>query len=198
MALKRFEIDGYGQIELNNVAWRRDGRIEAQCKLKETTYNENGTVKEQNFDKAVPAENGMLLAVDKVNGVIKFAEDDTLPVAVHYSSEHMYDERTPGLKNFALVPGTFLPRMGYPAVGDLWTTNTLCYDAAEFKDDDALIEALKKINETPIYGGISGAEGKGAVKLSKTAPSVGPVLKVVKYYTMPNGTPGVKLQVFKA
>jgi hypothetical protein len=85
--------------------------------------------------------------------------------------------------------------MGYPAVGDLWTSNTLCYDDGEFTDDDALKAALEKINETPVYGGISNI---GAVKLSKTAPSVGPVIKVVKYYTMPNGTPGVKLQVFKA
>lgn len=183
MALKRFEIDGYGQIELNNVAWRRDGRVEAQCKLDAEDF------------KDIPAENGMLLAVDKANGVIKFAVDDTLPIAVHYSSEHMYDDRTPGLKNFALPRGTFLPRMGYPAVGDLWTSNTLCYDDGEFTDDDALIEALKKVNETPVYGGISEI---GAVKLSATAPAAGPVLKVVKYYTMPNGTPGVKLQVFKA
>ena len=183
MALKRFKIDGYGQIELNNVAWRRDGRVEAQCKLDAEDF------------KDIPAENGMLLAVDKANGVIKFAVDDTLPIAVHYSTEHMYDDRTPGLKNFALPRGTFLPRMGYPAVGDLWTSNTLCYDDGEFTDDDALIEVLKKVNETPVYGGISNI---GAVKLSKTAPDVGPVLKVVKYYTMPNGTPGVKLQVFKA
>ena len=26
-------IDGFGQIELNQVAFRRDGRIEAQCAL---------------------------------------------------------------------------------------------------------------------------------------------------------------------
>jgi hypothetical protein len=187
MALKRFTIDGYGQIELNNVAFRRDGRVEAQCKLDDKDFAE------------IVAENGMLLAVDKANGVIKFAVDDTLPIAVHYSSEHMYDERTPGLKNFALPrDNTFLPRMGYPAVGDLWTSNTLCYDDGEFTDDDALKAALEKVDKTPIYGGISGAEGKGAVKLSKTAPSVGPVIKVVKYYTMPNGTPGVKLQVLKA
>lgn len=183
MATKRFEIDGYGQIELNNVAWRRDGRIEAQCKLDETDFAD------------IPAENGMLLAVDKINGVIKFAVDDTLPVAVNYSAEHMYDERTPGLKNFNLPRGTFLPRMGYPAVGDLWTTNCLCYDDGEYTDNDAVITALKNIKETPVYGGISEI---GAVKLSATAPTVGPVLKVVKYYTMPNGTPGVKLQVFKA
>lgn len=31
MATKRFIIDGFGQVELNNVAFRRDGRIETQC-----------------------------------------------------------------------------------------------------------------------------------------------------------------------
>ena len=30
MAQKRLVIDGYGQLELNNVAFRRDGRVEAQ------------------------------------------------------------------------------------------------------------------------------------------------------------------------
>ena len=35
MSLKRLVIDGYGQLELNQVAFRRDGRIEAQCPLSE-------------------------------------------------------------------------------------------------------------------------------------------------------------------
>ena len=30
MAQTRLVIDGYGQLELNNVAFRRDGRVEAQ------------------------------------------------------------------------------------------------------------------------------------------------------------------------
>ena len=61
MAFKRFVIDGYGQLELNNVAFRRDGRVEAQCFLDETDFAD------------VPAENGMLLAVDRVNRAVKFA-----------------------------------------------------------------------------------------------------------------------------
>ena len=52
--MARMIIDGYGQVELNNVAFRRDGRIEAQCKPDET-----------DFSQAV-VENGMLLAVDNV------------------------------------------------------------------------------------------------------------------------------------
>ena len=34
MAAKRLVIDGFAQLELNNVAFRRDiGRVEAQCSL---------------------------------------------------------------------------------------------------------------------------------------------------------------------
>ena len=90
MAIKRLTIDGYGQIELNNVAFRRDGRIEAQCAPDTTDF---ATAK---------VENGMLLAVDGANRKVKFAVDGSLPIALNYSAEHMYDERTPGLKSFYL------------------------------------------------------------------------------------------------
>ena len=33
MAIVQLTKEGYGQIELNQVACRRDGRIEAQCAL---------------------------------------------------------------------------------------------------------------------------------------------------------------------
>lgn len=180
MALKRFVIDGYGQVELNNVAFRRDGRIEAQCALDETDF------------ASIPAENGMLLAVDKANGVVKFAKDSELPIALNYSSEHMYSKSASGLKDFRLMRGEFYPRMGYPTLADLWTSNCLCYDDSEFADDEALTKALEACKETPVYGGASEI---GAVKLSATKPTYGPVLKVVKFYTMPDGQPGVKLQV---
>ena len=99
MAIKRFTIDGYGQLELNNVAFRRDGRIEAQSKLDDTDF------------ATVPAENGMLLAVDEINRVVKFDVDGSLPIALNYSSEHMYDERANGLKNFYLDRNTFWNRL---------------------------------------------------------------------------------------
>lgn len=181
MALKRVEIDGFGQLELNNVAFRRDGRIEAQCVLDEEDFAD------------VPAENGMLLAVDKVNKSIKFATDDSLPIALNYSAEHMYDERANGLKDFKLEKGSFYPRMGYLAVGDLFTTNTICY-GDEFADEDALNEALEAIDETPIYGGIS---DEGAIKVSATKPTVGPVLNVIKVTTMPDGQFALQFQVYE-
>lgn len=82
--------------------------------------------------------------------------------------------------------------MGYLSVGDLFTTNCLCYNNTDFTDETALEEALGKLGETVVYGG---ADASGRICLSKTKPTYGPVLKAVKFYTMPNGEPGVKFQV---
>ena len=184
MALKRLVIDGYGQIELNQCAWPRDGRIEAQCALDAEDF------------ASVPAENGMLLAVDNINRVVKFATDASLPILVNYSSEHIYDERTPGLKNFKLEPGTFLPRLGYLSVGDKFTTNCVSYDSAKdstWTSDAEFKKALAKdkLATTPVYGGIS---ADGSIAVSATKPSAGPVLLVVAATTMPDGQFGIKFQ----
>lgn len=186
MALKRLVIDGFGQLELNNVFFRRQGSIEAQCFLDETDFKE------------VPAENGMLLAIDRVNRTVKFPVDGSLPIALNYTTEHMYDERTPGLKNFKLERGEFLPRLGFISTGELWTTNCICYDDGEFADDDAVLEAVKDrdtLSATPVY---AGASEIGAMKLTKTEPDFGPVLRVVEKTTMPDGQFAVKVQVIKA
>ena len=187
MALKRYEIDGYGQIELNQVAFRRDGRIEAQCKL--DTTNDFGKGKTLAY-----AENGMLLAVDNISRTIKLPQDDTYPIALNYTTEHMYDERANALKDFKLEPGTFLPRLGYLSIGDKFTTNCICYDTSEFADETAVNTALNTLT-TPIFGGISAL---GAIKVSATEPTDGPVLRVIKKTTMPDGTLGLKFQVYKA
>lgn len=187
MAINKVTKVGYGQIELNQVAWRRTGRIEAQCKLDATEF---ATAK---------AENGMLFAVDSITRKLFMATAAlaaVMPIGINYSSEHMYDERTPGLKSFALGKDDILPRLGYPAVGDKFTTNTLAYNTAVFADEAAVVDALEAIGTTPVYAGVlDGAAGY--IGLTLTAPSVGPVFKVVEYTTMPDGQLAVKLQVIK-
>ena len=51
---------------------------------------------------------------------------------------------------------------------------------------------MDNIDTTPLYGGISEA---GAIKLSATAPTVGPVLLAVEKTTMPDGQFAIKFQV---
>lgn len=179
MAIKRLVIDGFGQIELNNCAFRRDGRIEAQCKLDKTDF------------KDIAAENGMLLAIDNVERVLKLPKDDTLPIALVYTTEHMYDERANALKNFHTTLDDFMPRLGYLAKYDKYTTNCIAYDDGEFTDDEAVVAALDAIADAPVYATYC---ENGCHKLTKTKPE-GIVLKVTKKTTMPDGQLGVKLQV---
>ena len=181
---KRLVIDGFGQLELNNVAFRRDGRVEAQCALDETDF------------ASVPAENGMLLAVDRVNRTVKFATDDSLPIALNYTAEHMYDERANALKDFKLERGSFLPRLGYLSVGDLFTTNCISYETTDFAND-AAVKAVKLsgTGAVTVYGGI-GADG--SILIAKAAPQEGPVLKAVEVTTMPDRQFAFKFQVLSA
>ena len=176
--MARMVIDGYGQVELNNVAFRRDGRTEAQCALSTVDF------------ASVPAENGMILRVNKAAHTICFpaADDSNAIYALNYSAEHMYDERHPGLKNFKLTPGEFYPRMGYLSVGDLWTTN--CIDLGTYASAADVATALASASE--VFGAVG---TQGAVVLDSAAPTEGPVFQVIKKTTMPDGQDAFQLQV---
>jgi len=176
--MARMVIDGYGQVELNNVAFRRDGRIEAQCALSTTDF------------ASVPAENGMVLRVKKADHEICFADASAANqlYALNYSSEHMYDERKPGLKNFKIeATNDFLPRVGYLAAGDLWTSN--CVDLGSYASAAAVASALSS-------GEVYAAVGtQGALVLDDAPASVGPVIQVIKKTTMPDGQDAFQFQV---
>lgn len=162
---------GYGQLELNNAAFRRDGRIEAQCALDATDF------------ASVPAENGMILAVDRAARKVYLPdgtnEEPEKVYMINYSAEHLYDERAMGLRNFALTPNDFLPRLGVLSVGDKFTTNTVDMGSVTLAN---LKTALA--GGTVYYGGISAT---GYIAIDTTAPTVGPVLRVVEVTTMPDG-----------
>lgn len=164
MALTKLAKEGYGQLELNFAAFRRNGAIEAQCKLAEGIEF---------------VENGMLLAVDRAARIAKYptgAEGEV--IALNYTTEHMYDEREKGLKHFKLDKNTFLPRLGYIGTPDKFTTNTVCYD------DGAAIETYK-------YGKPCITEGfKGYIELTNTRE--GAYVEVLGVTTMPDGQKAVK------
>ena len=157
----------YGQLELNQVAFRRDGRIIAQYALDEGIEY---------------VENGMLLAVDYVNKTIKYpTSGQKTDLALNYTTEHMYDERLAhGLKHFKLDNGTFLPRLGLLATGDRFTTNAVEYTGT--------LEALK----TAVAGGtIYGhASTNGYITVNTTEENA--VLKAIEFTTMPDGSDAIK------
>ena len=165
---------GYGQIELNQCAFRRDGRIEAQCKI----ANDIDFI-----------ENGGIFAIDNVKHEVGYPTASSYMFGLNYTSEHMYDERLAGgLKYYKTDKDSFLPRLGYLAVGDKFTTNTVVYDAADIT--------------TMVYGYVKAGDN-GYIRLSATKPqdaiAGAPLLRVIDAKaTMPNGAPAVKFQCIKA
>ena len=160
--------NGYGQLELNQVAFRRDGRIEAQCKI---------------ADGIAHIENGMLLAVNNMNRTVEYVKTGNVhPIALHYSSEHMYDERANALKDFKLDAKSFLPRMGYLSAGDKYTTNTV-----EFEGYDNEAAFLAALGKTTLY---AHAAEDGYHLVNATAE--GAVALAVAATTMPDGQNAVK------
>lgn len=160
--------NGYGQLELNQVAFRRDGRIEAQCKI---------------ADGIAHIENGMLLAVNNMNRTVEYVKSGNVhPIALHYSSEHMYDERANALKDFKLDAKSFLPRMGYLSAGDKYTTNTVEFEG--YDNEDAFLAALGK---TTLY---AHAAENGYHLVNATAE--GAIALAVAATTMPDGQNAVK------
>ena len=169
MATKLAKI-GHGQLELNQVAFRRDGRIEAQCKI---------------ADGIEYIENGMLLAVNNMNRTVEYVKTGNVhPIALHYSSEHMYDERANALKDFKLDAKSFLPRMGYLSAGDKYTTNTVCYDESKYATEDLFLAAL---GTKPMY---AHAHTDGYHLVNEAAE--GAVALAVAATTMPDGQNAVK------
>lgn len=161
---KLTKANEYGQLELNQVAFRRDGRIIAQYQLGDVEV----------------AENGMLLAVDYARKTINFPVDgQTAGLALNYTTEHMYDERlVNGLRHFKLEKGTFLPRLGLLATGDRFTTNTV----------DCDYDAVKAGLPATKYYGHASANGYIVVDDS----SENAVLEVIEATTMPDGQPALK------
>ena len=165
---------GYGQIELNQCAFRRDGRIEAQCKIADADY----------------VENGMILAIDNTKHEVRYPAAGDYMFGLNYTSEHMYDERlVGGLKYYKTDKDSFLPRLGYLAVGDKFTTNTVVYD-----------DTLTITNA--VYGYVKAGDN-GYIRLSATKPQAAiagaPLRRVIDAKaTMPNGAPAVKFPCIEA
>lgn len=191
MSLVRYGITGYAVLELNNVAFRRDGRVEAQLPLDATDF------------ETAKAEAGMLLKVVPGVGVKLPTGDEDDLLALHYTAEKMYDKFDQGLNGWALAKDSFEPRLGYLAVGDKFTTNCMAYlqgaERTDFAANDAAAKTLiNAAATTPVYGV---ACANGAIELVAAAnlnADAKVVLQVVKPTTLPNGDYAAQFICIKA
>lgn len=194
MALTRFTITKYGVIELNHVSWPETARVFGQLPLLASDFAE--------ATPAMVAENGMWLVYDYAAGAVRLPDSEADIVGVLYMGEKEYNKFEVGLNQFFLDSATgFLPRIGMPEVGDIYTTNTFCGDiAGVWANNAAMIAALKSdlVGNNALYLIPSTLGAPELVKYNDGAlATASTVARVVKYYTLPNGDPAVKVQFTK-
>ena len=213
MAMKRFPLTSansysskyrpgeklYATLELNQVAFPKTGMVVSQTPL------------DDSFTLEAPCENGMWVVADKAAGVIKAPAAATdKPIGIVYTTEKEYDIFHYGLQTFGRKIAGDYPRVGLLGIGDTVTTNCLQYDdsvfqavttsgsektSAEVLDD--YLSALDNTNKAYVIISTKNGAKAGVPEIVKTLPNgyTGIYGRIVKYYTVPNGEPGVKYQI---
>ena len=172
--MARFTIDKYGVLEMNRAEYLKTGMIVSQSPLSDE------------FTEKAPCENGMWVDANKANGAVKLISDETEIFGIVYTAEKDFTGWRPALKHFYQVAGEY-PRVGILNVGDTFTTNTFNY---EFGEENEWEELKAAFAEGPLY--VVPTIGEGAPTVTAEKPAEGPYAQVVKLYTVPAGTPGIK------
>jgi hypothetical protein len=177
---------GFGQVEPNHLSAKGNGKIYAQLPAAKSIS---------------VLENGMFAKYDYANNEVNFTGDGEWMLVLNevklYDDAWRYYGENNGLyagyamesKNF--MGGEMVPRLFKTDIGDIFTTNCLVaagaagteVDMGEIKVGDYL-----EIKENGYLGVAPDAD---------PAMWWGQLWKVVKYYTMPDGQDGVKIQRVK-
>lgn len=175
--MARFMIDKYGVLEMQRAEYLKTGMIVSQSPLSDE------------FTEAKPCENGMWVDANKANGAVKLISDETEIFGIVYTTEKDFTGWRPALKHFCQVAGEY-PRVGILNVGDTFTTNTFSYDFAAETVAEQWQELKDAFEAGPLY--VKPVVGEGAPMVTAEKPAEGPYAQVVKLYTVPAGTPGIK------
>ena len=133
MALHEFDCKGYGQIEPSQVWFNRAGMVEAQCELNPAQFASHFPVlPSESAQGKIVAENGAFLMCDKERKLAcipsaKLANFGYV-AGINYSTEKLYNQYTPGRRNFCMIAGEYLPRIGFVEPGMRICTNSVVWD----------------------------------------------------------------------
>lgn len=128
-------------------------------------------------DSITMLEQGTFVKYDYAAGKINFTGEG--PWMMVFNEEKLYDERKQMHRDYAMkksdfYDGVMTPRVFRMYAGDIFTTNNVKAD--DYKLGDVLAPGAKGVLE-------KGAKGEGLA------------VRVAKLTTMPDGQPGLKLQV---
>lgn len=210
MAIQFFDCKGFGQLEMSQSWAYRAGQVEAQCKLDPEKFAAHFPMTPaEASDNKIYAEVGAFLMVDKAN---KIATVPTaalsakgFPMGINYSTEKIYNQFTPGRRNFAMITGEFLPRIGYMDPGMRICTNTVAWDESYFEadaedDDTPSVQLWKNVQEdlakgTTVYAFVTNASNGKLVIGAPLADAIGNVYtQVVEAYYNADNTLSFKIQ----
>lgn len=207
MAIKFFDCRGYGQIEPNQVSFTRDGRIEAQCELDPAVFASHFPMTAEEAEAGmIYGENGSFYVVDKANKIVtvptKELSDKGFPMGVCYSSEMIHNQFTPGRRNYCMIHGEYLPRLGYTEVGERLTLNGVAWDdtAYEVETSKELYDAVKAdlAAGTDVYAYVvEGSNGKLVIGAAVTDALCEVYAQVVKCYTNADGSLAFMFQMVR-
>lgn len=198
MAIKFFDCKGYGQIEPNQVWFTRAGMSESQCALDAKKFASHFPMTAEEAKKdLIYGENGAFLMVDKANHIAtiptKALSDKGFPMGINYSTEKIYNQFTPGRRNFCMICGEYYPRIGYVEPGMRITTNAVAWDTTTYTQETSkeFYDAVKQkiANKEDVYAYVTeGSNGKLVIG-ADVANALGNVYaQVVKAYTNADGT----------
>ena len=191
-----FARKGFGQVEPNHLSGIVTGQIYAQLPAKFIDTNDSNAV------KAVPQlEQGVFMKYNYAAGYADRLEATDGEWLLVYCEEKLYDEREQSHKDFVMkatdnTDGYIYPRLIKTNVGDILTTNMF---GALNTDRNATVGTSETIVEGNYLAPTDATGILAVIKSSGTAVTslsgvTGMVWKAVKVTTMPDGTPGVKLQ----
>lgn len=213
MAINFFDCKGFGQIEPNQVWFNRAGMVEAQCALDPADFashfpmtREEAAPTDPSEHARIYGENGAFYIVDKVNKLVKVPTEELsnrgYVMGINYSTERIYNQFTPGRRNFCMICDEFYPRLGFIEPGMRITTNTVCYDTtaepfASMTDDDdsyrnvwaAIKDYIADPTNDPLYAVVlEGSDGKLVIGGDVESALGNVYAQVVKAYTNADGT----------
>lgn len=173
---------GYGQVEPNHLSGQATKEIYAQLPAVNTITQ---------------IENGQFAKYDYANGNVNTAAATDGEYMLVFNEVKLYDDfwresyKDFCLKTTQFTDGKIYPRLYATKVGDIITTN--CFASAATSGDDKVDMGVDE--DADVTDGIYFAvNANGFLAKQGSKPVSGMVWKAVKIYTMPDGTPGIKIQ----
>lgn len=173
---------GYGQVEPNHLSGQATKEIYAQLPAANTITQ---------------IENGQFAKYDYANGNVNTAAATDGEYMLVFNEVKLYDDfwresyKDFCLKTTQFTDGKIYPRLYATKVGDIITTN--CFASAATSGTAEVDMGVA--DDADVTDGIYFAvNANGFLAKQGSKPVSGMVWKAVKIYTMPDGTPGIKIQ----